>query len=226
MKPIHARRTTGGFSGWDALIVVVAVGLVIAVGLPLLARPRGRTGHRVTCVSNLKQVGLAFRMWSNDHSEKFPWQFAMAETNGGTMEYTNSSKNTWRHFAVVSNELNNPRVLRCFEDTERKHTTDWRAFTNNAHLSYFAGLDSSEVLPQSILAGDRNLQSSSPAVNGILAVTADDRLSWEASLHKTHGNFALGDGSVQIVSTQLLKKQFQSAFESTRLPVFRLALPE
>ena len=138
MKPIHARRTTGGFSGWDALIVVVTVGLAIAVGLPLLAKSGRRGSSRLNCASNLKQIGLAYRMWSNDNQERFPWNVALSSTNAGTLPFTTST-NVWRHFQAISNEVNSPKVFVCPEDKQRTRVVSWDAFTNNAHLSYFLG---------------------------------------------------------------------------------------
>ena len=226
MKPNHARRTTGAFTGWDLLIVIVTVVLFLGVFLPFLARPRGGTASRINCISQLKQIGLAFRMWSNDNGESFPMRLSTQSTNGGTMEF-NLTGEVWRHFQMISNELNTPKVLACNEDKKRSRTSDWSVFTNNSHLSYFVGLDADETMPQTILSGDRNLTSPTiQPVKGVLNVTANDRIEWTKAIHNQQGNVGLGDSSAHQYTPGLIHRQFQSVFVSTTQGVHRIALPE
>jgi hypothetical protein len=176
-------------------------------------------------MSNLKQIGLAFRMWSNDHNEKFPWALPVAETNGGTMEF-NLTGEVWRHFQIFSNELTTPKVLVCPKDNRQK-VTDWRSFTKNSHLSYFIGLDADEIMPQTILTGDRNVISSTvQPVKGVLNITTNDRVEWTKAIHNQAGNVGLADGSASQFTIHQLDKQFQAALLSTTQAVYRIALPE
>ncbi|MCM8805011.1 MAG: DUF1559 domain-containing protein [Candidatus Omnitrophica bacterium] len=46
--------------------------------LPALARAREQA-RRSVCISNLKQIGLALRMYSQDYREYFPWTSRTAE---------------------------------------------------------------------------------------------------------------------------------------------------
>jgi hypothetical protein len=224
MKPQHATGRRGGFTKWDLLICVVAVTAV--AGFLLMPR-HGSGAKRNPCVSNLKQVGLAFRMWSNDHGEKFPMASSALSTNGGTMEF-NLTGEVWRHFQILSNELNSPKVLACPEDKQRSRTADWRDFTNNSHLSYFAGLDANETQPQSILSGDRNLTSATvKPVKGVLNLTTSDRIEWTGDIHNQEGNLVLGDGSAhQFAGHNINRQPLQAALLSTTQAVHRLALPE
>jgi hypothetical protein len=209
------------------LICVVTVVLAAGVLLPMLTRPKNGGKHpRIACISNLKQIGLAFRMWSNDHGEKFPWSVTAEGTNGGSMEF-NLTGEVWRHFQTISNELNTPKVLVCPVDSQnRQKVADWQSFTNNSHLSYFVGLDADETKPQSILTGDRNLTATIKPVRGVLNLTAKDRLEWTKDIHKEQGNVALGDGSALQMTTHNLNMQLQSAFAYATQAVHRLALPE
>jgi hypothetical protein len=227
MKPTHARRRIGGFTGWDALICA-GTALLLVTSLPALIPSRGckAPAARISCVSKLKQINLAFRMWANDHGDQFPWEVTSEGTNGGTKEFVLTGE-TWRHFQAVSNELNSPKVLACPSDS-RKPASDWTSFTNHSHLSYFVGLDADETKPQTILTGDRNLTSpTAKPVKGVLALAATDRAEWTQQLHKGQGNLGLADESaMQVNNAVSLGKQFQAAFNSTTQAVFRLALPE
>lgn len=225
MKPIHARRTTGGFSGWDALAVALTVVLAIGFFLPRMTRA-GRPSSRVNCIFHIKQLGLAYRMWANDNSGQFPWVVESSPTNGGTLSYA-ASTNIWRHFQIISNEVNTPKVFVCPEDRARTKVATWDAFTNNSHLSFFVGLDASEALPQTILTGDRNLAISNQLLLGVVMLSANDALSWTKEIHNAAGNVGLGDGSAQqVYNGSLLTKQFDAAFQSATSSVLRLSFPQ
>jgi prepilin-type processing-associated H-X9-DG protein len=225
MKPIHARRTTGGFSGWDALIVVGTVGLAIAV-LPALLRPGRGKASRISCVSQLKQVGLAYRMWSNDNQERFPWSVAPSPTNTGTLPFATST-NVWLHFQAISNEVNTPRVFVCPDDKQRTRVAGWDAFTNNSHLSYFLGMDADETKPQTILTGDRNLSTSNTLLIGFVRLSANAALDWTKAIHQGQGNVGFADGSVsQINNSHALDRQFQAASISLTQAVLQFSFPQ
>ena len=227
MKPrLSMRMKSRAFTGWDLLICLVTVVLGATFFLTWSARGCKAPATRINCVSNLKQIGLAFRMWANDHDEKFPMQLSASGTNGGTMEF-NFTGEVWRHFAILSNEIATPKAFYCSDDKKRSRTGDWNAFTNNSHLSYFIGLDADETTPQSILSGDRNVTSPTiKPVKGVLNLTANDRVEWTKAIHKEAGNIGLADGSAQQSTTPMLNKQFQAALVSTTQAVHRIALPE
>ena len=142
------------------------------------------------------------------------------------MEF-NLTGEVWRHFQIISNEVNIPKVLACNEDKKRSRTSDWSVFTNNSHLSYFVGLDADEINPQTILTGDRNVISPTvKPIKGVLNITAKDQVEWTKAIHNQAGNVGLGDGSAHQSTTPTLNRQFQAAFNSTTQVVHRIALPE
>src|SRR5258706_1380047 len=120
------------------LLVILTVGCsLLCVLVVELSKARQRT-RGICCNCNLKQVGLAFKLWAGDHQEKFPMQVSV--TNGGTMEMVDSGK-TFMHFAAISNELSTPKVLVCPADRTRKRAADFCADLDNAKISYFVGVD-------------------------------------------------------------------------------------
>jgi hypothetical protein len=67
------------------------------------------------CVNNLKQIGLAMRVWSLDNEEAYP-----------------------PNFQVMSNELNTPKILLCPSDTARAEARDFNSFgAGNCSYEYF-----------------------------------------------------------------------------------------
>lgn len=76
-----------------------------------LAEAKGKA-ERINCVNNLKQVGLAARMWANDHGEVFP-----------------------TGFLSMSNELSTPKILTCSGDKTRQRAQSWAQFDGSS-VSY------------------------------------------------------------------------------------------
>ena len=171
----------------------------------------------IYCNNNLKQVGLAFKTWSPDQSDVFPMR--RPASSGGTLELTNSSL-VFRTFLVLSNELIEPALLICPEDS-RKPATNFGAEFSSNNVSYFVGLDASEEDPESLLSGDRNITNGIPLNNGLLLLPTNFPAGWNQQFHNGIGNVSLGDGSVQILRSTRLWQQFCAAGTATN----RLMMP-
>jgi prepilin-type N-terminal cleavage/methylation domain-containing protein len=200
------------------LLVVLAVGAIFLSMIDFGSS--GNTKHRaqrIYCVNNLKQTGLAFRVWEGDNGGKYPME--ISETNGGTMEFI-TGPNLFRHFQVVSNELSTPKVIFCPADASRMTATNF-VFFNNSNVSYFINLDVTNTDPQAILSGDRNLTNGTPIRNGILILTTNRPAGWTAEIHNNVGNLGLSDGSVQQVSSAGLRASIQNTSAFTN----RLLMP-
>src|SRR5438093_2125987 len=112
-----ARRPMA-FTLIELLVVIAIIGILASMLLPALAKAKARA-YRIGCISNLKQVGMGFRMWADDNEEHYPWRLSASE--GGTMSVTE----TWRHFMVLSNEIVTPKLLHCPSDRERVKAQDF-----------------------------------------------------------------------------------------------------
>jgi prepilin-type N-terminal cleavage/methylation domain-containing protein len=216
----------------ELLVVIVVLAVLVVVLLPTLVphSPR-RMQSRINCINNLHQIGFAYKSWEGDNADKFPMQVSV--TLGGSMEMA-ATGNVTQTFLVMSNELSTPKVLYCSFDNTHFVTNSFAGLTSS-NISYFVGVDASDVNPQMILSGDANLEINGvPVKSGLLKLTQHSPVSWASGRHMTDyhvfflpvhnepaGNIGLDDGSVQQVNTAGL----QSAFSQTDLATNRLAIP-
>jgi hypothetical protein len=197
MRLNSSTRGNRALTQTEVLCVIVGVLLLAAIALPFLAKQKANSAGG-TCVYNLKQVGLAFRVWANDNDDTFPYN----TTN--CLAYTNETK-AWLHYYVMSNECGYARILTCPQDTQRvsNRVHDFSmgpmgllSKTNRA-VSYFVGLDADETLPLVVLSGDRNLIAPTNFLAGpVLSLATNTPFLWGRDLHTNRGNIALSDGSV------------------------------
>jgi prepilin-type N-terminal cleavage/methylation domain-containing protein len=170
-------QTKKAFTLIELLVVIAIIAILAAMLLPALAAAK-RKAQRINCVNNLKQVGLAFRIWEGDNGDKYPMNVMAAQ--GGAQDYVQTTAtapanlNPTLPFLVMSNELSTPKVCYCPSDSYHTTTpTNFNgyfmginqqavAFGKMAQAgmcSYFINANATESDPQMILSGDMNIGS-------------------------------------------------------------------
>lgn len=202
-----------------ATFVEMLSGLVVLTIVLLLVLPAFVKAHpddrRIRCVNNLKQIGLAFRIYANDHNDLYPMQ--IAERDGGALESIERGDAS-RIFLAMSNELSVPKTVICPADS-RVAATNWNAF-GSTNLSYFVGVDAEGAYPNMILSGDRNLERGGSLLSGLTVLSANPAPTWTSAQHQNAGNLGLVDGSVVQTSGRILRSQLNSDANNTNRFLF------
>jgi prepilin-type processing-associated H-X9-DG protein len=216
METNHSQSRSHAFALAELLVIIAILAILAGLLLPALGNAKSKA-QRINCVNNLKQAGLAYRLWSNDNGDLYP--MLVSTNKQGSLEFV-AGGNAFRHFRCMSNELNTPKILACPSD-DRTPAPNFMDF-NNDNVSYFVGVDATETMPQMLLSGDRNLSlNDSPIQTGLISINSTDKLAWTQEIHRGAGNVGLADGSVQ----QYASSGLQQALRHTGTNVNRLAIP-
>ncbi len=97
--------------GGVALVLLAIVAILAGMLLPALAKAKSRA-QTIMCQNNLKQLGLAVRIYASDNHSKFP--------------------DDWRQ---LTNMIGAPQVLLCPGDRRHSVATDWNTL-GPANISY------------------------------------------------------------------------------------------
>jgi prepilin-type N-terminal cleavage/methylation domain-containing protein len=215
----------------ELLVVIAIIAILAAMLLPALAAAK-RKAQKINCVNNLKQVGVAIRIWEGDNGNKYPMQVSSAQ--GGASDYLEHYNDSTGYlgtviqfcpgqtFMVMSNELSISKILNCPSDTTHIAATNWSypsvlniycsgsgilsPETEIGSISYFVGADATEADPQSIISGDGNIGNGGSGAAGINGVA---NTPWASGNTVTEqiSTFACGPGAYWGWTAKDLHKQ-------------------
>ena len=243
----QTRNEERGFTLIELLVVIAIIAILAAMLLPALASARLKA-HRISCTSNLRQIGLAMKTWAMDYNDRYPMQ--VPATEGGPPNQSAfgiapyGAAYAYQVFGVLSNELSTARILLCPSDDRKAHTnfnmridnTAAGVFLANANISFFVGKDAGDGNPQMMLVGDRNIVGQAPGGSlpnpvpgggfgnvGAVALgtnfnAAVQTPAWTEKMHRAAGNVLMTDGSAQQLSSSRLRELLRASGDTSAAP--------
>jgi len=218
MKPRRSNQRNQAMTLTEVFVVIVVLAVLAAMFFPALLPPKRISSH-VSCITNLKEIGLAFEMWAGDHNDKYPMEISVA--NGGTMELA-ATGDVIATFQIISNELSTPKILFCPADTIHTITNFFGVNFTAKNISYFVGLDADTNRSKVFFSGDDNFAVGGiPVKSGLLKLPTNAPVTWTAARHKFTGFIVLADGSARHTDDKLLVQELIETGVATN----RLAIP-
>jgi len=164
-----------GFTILELLVVVVILGLLISILLPVFGRVR-EGARRAQCTNNLRQHGIAWYLYLDDHGECFPKYSTPADQGGATQltfggwqgsAYDSDFGAKWRvlnpYLDIDSDTSPGIEVFRCPDDIKPLEGRPENAFAYygnsyffNERILYFNSLSSPRPRPLSTIISPRD----------------------------------------------------------------------
>lgn len=108
------RCDRSGFTLIELLVVISIISILAAILFPVFARAR-ENARRTGCMSNMKQIGLAFTMYAQDYDERLVSE-RMGDKGSGVMAFTryNGQSSDWLSWReLLYPYVKNVQVFNC-----------------------------------------------------------------------------------------------------------------
>jgi prepilin-type N-terminal cleavage/methylation domain-containing protein/prepilin-type processing-associated H-X9-DG protein len=145
--PEAGRPSPAGFTLIELLVVVAIIAVVAAILFPVFAQAR-ENGRQASCASNLRQIGGALALYTQDADETYPPEFVQTPpVNGGTEDAKPYDR-------LLDPYLKNDGVWACpSDDAVRDNTFLWDGAFKAPQTRRSYGITNRLVTQQSVGAG-------------------------------------------------------------------------
>ncbi len=189
-----------GFTLIELLVVIAIIAILAAILFPVFARARERA-RQASCLSNLRQLSLAFLMYAQDYDETLPPPHVTI--NESEVVHPDGSTHVRTHWASqIYPYVNNIGVYNCPSTRRAVWTgsyTGRHAYGYNRHISVATALAEMERPSEFLLIVDTDLLEGS--WNTFVVYDSFYVNSHIAHRHNGGANFGFADGHARWLAT-------------------------
>lgn len=136
---MHSRRLRHGFTLIELLVVIAIIAILAAILFPVFAQAREKA-RAASCLSNTKQISLAFAMYNQDYDEGFMATVTEREAPAGTPD-TADARAPFSYQILLQPYIKNRQIFRCPSakawlpiGTSNWYPTDYGCNLNEAYI--------------------------------------------------------------------------------------------
>lgn len=172
----NRRIARNGFTLIELLVVIAIISLLAAILFPVFGRAR-ENARRASCLSNMKQIGLAVTQYIQDNDEFMPYQFPRAFTGqGAILRFADPTYAEWapNYFYSILPYTKNSQVFAC--PSAKVDTTNGNValrVTETSDTNYFVN----GVVTTNATGGARHIASIPEVANTLQLTEYDTRSS-------------------------------------------------
>ncbi|RRJ97087.1 DUF1559 domain-containing protein [Opitutaceae bacterium TAV4] len=229
--PVRTHLSPSAFTLIELLTVIAIIGILAGIMIPVVSSVR-KTARNATCLSNLRQIGIALAMFASDNKDDLP--VANSGTTNWMYEITGYNGRGPNYLGVPNKDLKAIRYgqqtpLFC-EESKRYCVTPSASLSATTYAYNFNGLmiNPAWTKPQKFNGSDHPAQLCvigenryRPATDdwGFILGAFDGTLAMSADMHGNHSNVLYLDGHVGGIKT--IPPHPAAPFPSTTDPFWR-----